>query len=98
MTVSQDLYIQVSTTPKRILKKDPKRQAWHITNIGSVTVYYLRGETGNKVSISGDTVGIPIIAANFDGYQEFESQDELWVAAASLTPIILGVNTEQRGD
>jgi len=94
MVTSQDLYIPVSTIPRKLLERNENRWSWTISNTGAVTVYYLRGDRGANVATTGTNIGIPIAAGATDGYDDLDAQEEVWVIAGSDTVVMLGETTK----
>lgn len=91
MATTNDIYKQIGASSQSLLVKNPNRHSWFITNIGSVSVYYLRGDRGNTVATSGENQGIEIKAGSFDGYDKEDAHEEVWIIGAEATTIILSV-------
>lgn len=96
MSISQDLHVDVLTTPQKILARDPNRWSWTIFNPAAHTVYYMRGRRGQNVSTSGNNQGVPIARNVSDGYDDQDAVDEVWIVGGTAVSILLGITTKKR--
>ncbi len=89
MSYSYDRVVKVKTTPTQLLTRNERRYSWDITNTGSVTIFYLRGEKGANISTSGPNRGIPINPGGSDGWDDLDAIDEVWAIAPQATEVHL---------
>ena len=90
MSFSTDRVFRVLAIPQKILRRDPRRYSWDITNIAANTVYYMRGPRGRDIAVAGEAQGIPIAANAADGYDEEDATAEVWIIGTAGDVIIIG--------
>lgn len=89
MVRSTERLYQVTAVPTKMLKKNPNRYSWDITNTGGAQIWYMRGARGKDMAIAGEALGIPIANNAADGYDYHDAIEEVYVIAAAANNVIV---------